>query len=104
MGRLDYRIPTAGKDTPVEGAGDISAYFLKNRGRGDESSSPPLVSTNTESLSVRIRQRLSCKAVCAAVFLRRAAEDFFEKCNFSLSIKLFSISIKSLKANLSKEI
>lgn len=77
MGRLDYGIPTAGKDTPAEGAGDLSAYFLKNRGRGDESSSPPLVSTNTESLSVRVRQRLSCKAVCAAVFLRRAAEDFF---------------------------
>lgn len=79
MGRLDYGVPTAGKDKPAEGAGDISAYFLKNRGRGDESSSPPLVSTNTESLSVRVRrQRLSCKAVlCAAAFLRRAAEDFF---------------------------
>lgn len=75
MGRLDYGVPTAGKDKPAEGAGDISAYFLKNRGRGDESSSPPLVSTNTESLSVRVRVRVrqaaaqlqSC-VVCCSLF------------------------------------
>lgn len=71
MGRLDYGVPTAGKDKPAEGAGDISAYFLKNRGRGDESSSPPLVSTNTESLSVRVRQaadQLQSCVVCCSLF------------------------------------
>lgn len=71
MGRLDYGVPTAGKDKPAEGAGDISAYFLKSRGRGDESSSPPLVSTNTESLSVRVRQaaaQLQSCVVCCSLF------------------------------------
>lgn len=50
--------------------GDHSAYFLKNHSRGDELSLAPLVSTNTKSLSTRLRQRLGSKAVCTGTFFR----------------------------------
>lgn len=64
MGRLDYSTPTLGKDESEEGAGDRSAYFLKYHGRGDESSSAPLKSTNTERMWARLRLLLNnCLAV-----------------------------------------
>lgn len=81
-----------GKDKPEEGAGDRSAYFLKNHGRGDESSSPPLVSQNTESVSqseaIAWRAKLCVPAPFYLFFLSlmRAAEELFGKVSV-MSIK-----------------
>lgn len=88
MGRLDYGAPTPGKGELKEGAGDSSAYFLKNHDGGDESGLAPLVSTNIESLSGRLRQWLHCKAMCTGTFsLRTAAEELFGK---AISLKMFN--------------
>lgn len=94
MGRLDYSIPTPGKDELEEGAGDLSAYFLMYRSRGDESSSAPLVSTNTESLSARLRRRLGCKAVCTGTFKEKNRE-LLKKCCFC-QLKCLTYSLKPL--------
>lgn len=97
MGRLDYGTPTPGKDELEEGVGDCSTYFLKNHSTRDESSLTPLVSTNTESLSARLRRRLGSKAVCTGTFFsKRAAEELFGK----VSIKMFNILQKALTMDL----
>lgn len=95
MGRLDYSTPTPGKDEPEEGAGDRSAYFLKYHSRGDESSSAPEVSANTETVSQTevMAWRQSC--VYWHLFLvQRAAEQLFGKVPV-LAIKIITkLSLK----------
>lgn len=78
-----------------EGAGDGSAYFLKNHDRGDESGLAPLVLTNIESLSGRLRQWLHCKAMCTGTFsLRTPAEVLSGKAMSQMMFnKLYTLTL-----------